>query len=75
MLNVTIIYAEANAEFAAWLQKYLSEHGYTASLNEEGGDVALIVLSPQTAEAEDVRALVATTHAAGVPLIGLVAER
>ncbi len=71
MLSITIIHAEADAEFAAWLQKLLETHGYTAIPNEEEGDVALIVLSPQLAEAEDARDLVDLAYGAFVPLVGV----
>ncbi len=71
MLSVTIIYAEADAEFAAWLQKLLEARGHTAILNDGGGDVALLVLSPQLAESEDARDLVELAYGAFVPLVGV----
>ncbi len=71
MLSVTIIHAEADAEFAAWLQKRLEARGYSAILNDEGGDVALLVLSPQLEAAEDARDLVELAYGAFVPLIGV----
>ena len=71
MFSVTIIHAEADAEFAAWLQELLEAHDYSAALNEEGGDVALVVLSPQLAEDGDARDLVELAYGASVPLLGV----